>query len=309
MKLYSKSGNKLQSVTKESFKLEKDIQNLIENNLDEIFGLEFVKSEFGIQGFRFDTLCFDNESNSFVIIEYKKGSSYSVIDQGYTYLSVLLNNKSDFILEFNELKDKYLKRDEIDWSQSRVIFISPKFTDYQKNSVNFKNVPFELWEITNFDNNHIGLTQISSNSEVDISSTIPLDESKPNVVKQVSYEVKVYSEDYLINKSVNRPDWIIEKYNDLRQRIMDLGDVVIKPNGKYLSFRNKRPFVDIVFYNSGIYTILNMKEGTLNDPNNLMKSFNGKGHWGNGDYHVTIDQNTDLNYLMFLIKQSFDDKL
>ena len=54
---------------------------------------------------------------------------------------------------------------------------------------------------------------------------------------------------------------------------MNLGDVEMKPNGNYISFRRKSPFVDIVFYNSGLYTILNMKDGSLNDPNKLMKTF------------------------------------
>ena len=36
-----------------------------------------------------------------------------------------------------------LKVDEIDWSQSKIIFVSPSFNSYQKDSVNFKNLPFE----------------------------------------------------------------------------------------------------------------------------------------------------------------------
>ena len=49
-----------------------------------------------------------------------------------------------------------------------------------------------------------------------------------------------------------------------------------------------------------------MKDGTLNDPDNLMKTFNGKGHQGNGDYYVTINKKTDLDYIMFLINQSYN---
>ena len=55
----------------------------------------------------------------------------------------MLNNKSDFILEYNEQKNNNLKRDEIDWSQSKIIFVSPSFNSYQKNSVNFKDIPFD----------------------------------------------------------------------------------------------------------------------------------------------------------------------
>ena len=61
-----------------------------------------MKSEFTLHNFRIDTLAFDEESKSFVIIEYKKDKSFSVVDQGYAYLSLMLNNKADFILEYNE---------------------------------------------------------------------------------------------------------------------------------------------------------------------------------------------------------------
>ena len=152
MDLYNLKNNILESVDREPFKLEKDIQVLIENNIDTLFNLEFISTEFSVGDFRLDSLCFDNETNSFVIIEYKKGSSYSVIDQGYSYMSVMLNNKSDFILEYIEKTEKSLKKNDVDWSQSKIIFISPSFNSYQKNSINFKDVPFELWEVKKFSN-------------------------------------------------------------------------------------------------------------------------------------------------------------
>jgi hypothetical protein len=69
----------------------------------------------------------DNESKAFVIIEYKNDRNFSVVDQGMAYLSFMLNNKADFILEYNESphSSPNLKREEVDWSQSRTIFISP----------------------------------------------------------------------------------------------------------------------------------------------------------------------------------------
>ena len=137
MDLYKLNKSQLESIDKKSFDLEKDIQSLVESNTESLFNLDFISTEFTIGQFRIDSLCFDNETKSFVIIEYKKGSSYSVIDQGYSYLSVMLNNKSDFILEYNENIDKNLKRGDIDWSQSRILFVSPSF-----NSV--VNLPDEL---------------------------------------------------------------------------------------------------------------------------------------------------------------------
>ena len=74
MKLYSITNEKVKSVSSKDFKLEKDIQTIIEKNLDELFNLQFVKSELSIRNFRIDTLGFDKENKSFVIIEYKRGS-------------------------------------------------------------------------------------------------------------------------------------------------------------------------------------------------------------------------------------------
>ena len=104
--------DKMEIVENSLFDNEKEIQNLIERNLETLFNLKFVKSEVVCEQFRFDTLCWDEENHSFVIVEYKNTKSFSVIDQGYSYLSVMLNNKSDFVLEYNENMDKNIKREK-----------------------------------------------------------------------------------------------------------------------------------------------------------------------------------------------------
>ena len=42
---------------------------------------ELIKSEFALNNLRIDTLAYDNENSSFVIIEYKRDRNFSVIDQ------------------------------------------------------------------------------------------------------------------------------------------------------------------------------------------------------------------------------------
>jgi RecB family endonuclease NucS len=122
MPIFSISNNTLKKIKELSFKNEKrEIQKICENNLQNLFNLEFVKSEFSLNHLRIDTLAFDNETNSFVILEYKKDKNFSVVDQGIAYLALLLNNKADFILEFNESKNKSLKRNDVDWEASKVI--------------------------------------------------------------------------------------------------------------------------------------------------------------------------------------------
>lgn len=108
----------LNQVKETPFKLERQIQYLVEANLNTLLGLEFVKSEFTISGsvqrLRIDTLAFDRKNKAFVIIEYKQDKNFSVVDQGYAYLSAMLNNKADFILEYNEARNEPLKRSSVD---------------------------------------------------------------------------------------------------------------------------------------------------------------------------------------------------
>lgn len=305
MKLYGIDGNLLKPISTNPFQLEKDIQKLIESNVQELFDLEFVRSELTIQNFRLDTLCFNKMSNSFVIIEYKKGTNYSVIDQGYTYLSTLLNNKSDFILEYNETLGGSLKREDIDWSQSRVIFISPKFSEYQKTSINFKNLPFELWEVTRFKNNLLGLTKIDTNSDVDITSTVDKDNSK-SIVKVVSKEIITYDENYHFNKNKTRPQQIIDLYYEFKDRVLSLGDNIEMNIGKiWMGFKQNRIFCDVVIYNEGVVVYINMKKGELNDYLKKCQDVSDKGHWGNGDFKIVIKSVDDIDYVMSLVKQSY----
>ncbi len=81
MPLYHIS-DRLEHIKETSFKLEKEIQKLTEVNLSTVLKLEFIRSEFSLNQFRIDTLAFDKEANAFVIIEYKRDKTFSVIDQG-----------------------------------------------------------------------------------------------------------------------------------------------------------------------------------------------------------------------------------
>jgi len=300
MKLYTLQNKQIKPISIKPFRLEKEIQQVIEDNLYELFSLELVKSEFKITNFRIDTLGFDRESKSFVIIEYKKDKNYSVIDQGYTYLSLMLNNKSDFILEFNENCKGSLKRSDVDWTQSRVIFISPQFSDYQTNSVNFKDAPFELWEIKRFENNLISMVQHKPTSSESISNVAG---GSNNMVKEVTKEVKVFTEEHHYN--YYKSETIKEFYFNLKERIMNLGEVEKVPRSQYIGFKRKTNFVDIAFQKNALWIWINLPKVTLDDPKGLARDVSNIGHYGNGDYDLKVTSESDLDYIMFLIKQSY----
>ncbi|MGC8651461.1 MAG: hypothetical protein ACP5RX_02520, partial [Minisyncoccia bacterium] len=137
--MFRKEGNRLIRLKNKVIDLERDIQRLTEDNLQEIFGLKFVATEFSVQNFRFDTVAFDESTKAFVIIEYKKDKNISVVDQALAYLSTMLNNKAEFLLLYHKKFNKEIEKEGVEWSQSRIILIADSFTKYQENAIRFKD--------------------------------------------------------------------------------------------------------------------------------------------------------------------------
>ena len=289
------------------FQLERQIQHLVESNLNTLLGLEFVKSEFTISGsvqrLRIDTLAFDRKNKAFVIIKYKQDKNFSVVDQGYAYLSAMLNNKADFILEYNEARNELLKRSSVDWSQSRVIFISQGFTSYQKEAINFKDLPIALWEIKRYSNQTISFEEIRKLNATESIKTIS---SKNSDVDAVSKEVVVYTEQ---DRLKNIPEKVQGIYNSLRNKILDLGDVEIKATKLYVAFTvNGSNFTDIALQKQGLKLWLNLPKGKLEDPYKLARDVSNIGHHGNGSYELTVKNEDRMDYILTLIKQSYTQK-
>lgn len=78
----TENNKKIKQLKTSNFRSERELQNLVENNLEEIFGVKFIHSELSTgekHGGRIDTLGLD-ENNSPVIIEYKWGEKDNVIN-------------------------------------------------------------------------------------------------------------------------------------------------------------------------------------------------------------------------------------
>lgn len=298
--LLKKINNKIQKLELDEFKLEKELQLFVENNLEELLNLEIVKSEFSIENYRIDTLAFDKENKSFIIIEYKRGNSYSVIDQGYSYLATVLNNKAELILEYNERKGKSLKRDEIDWSQTKVIFISQNFTKYQKDSLNFKDLPIELYEIKKYDGDIILFTTINKKEN---GESINVISKKDITIAKVSKEIKTYTlEDHFKNSNENT----VEIFNIYKEKIEEmLPEIEVEPKKLYIAFKlNRKNLVDFKLQKDRLKIWINAKEGILDDSKKMAKNVAKIGHWGNGDYELTIKNLEGLEYILSLIKDA-----
>ena len=302
MKIFTSKKGQLSQLKQQKFKLEKDIQRLFEENLTLLSGYIFIRSEFSIKNSRIDTLAFDPETQAFVIIEYKRQQNSSVVDQGISYLNLMLEYKADFIVEYNEKQKFPLKRDDVDWSQSKVIFVSPAFNDFQIQATNFKDLPIELWEVNRFDNDIITLNIINKSKSAPNIKAVSIEKNEEFSTLK---EIKVYQEsDHLSDKS----DFIQELYEDFKQGILNLDpDIEINTRKLYIAFKKDRNIADIRIQQKNLKIWINLPYGELDDPKNLAKNVSNTGHWGNGDYEITIESTQYLEYIMSLIKQAIKD--
>ena len=307
MPIFKIKNKTLYKIEEQKIKLERELQEITERNLEPILGLEFISTEFSLKNLRIDTLAIDNETKSFVIIEYKRGHSFSVIDQGFAYLSLMLENKPAFILEYNENNDKNLKRTDIDWEQSRVIFIANDFTSYQQKAINFQDLPIELWKVQMYDNNLINYHKLENTST---SASIKNLNTK-KIISRVTKEIKKYTINDHFHKGWNNSRDVFENINE---KILNLDGIFINPVKFYIGYKiNNSLLIDIKIRKSKlILELLRTQPKDLKDPEK--RTYYSKNSFEYFNQHITnfdINNNEDIDYAMFLIKQlykKFKDK-
>jgi len=301
MALFDISKKKVFEIQEYNFDLEKDLQSLIEDNLEIVFNLKVIKSEIQLNGLRIDTLAFDPENNTFVIIEYKRDRNFSVIDQGMSYLSLMVNNKAEFILAYNESGLGMLKKDEVDWSQAKVLFLAQHFSKYQRNAINFKNLPIELWEVRKYKNETLHIREIKSDPNSESFSKIV---GKNEEYDKVSKTFKQYGiDDHLKNV----PQETIVLFKELSNKIQSLDDrIEINPVKKYIGFVIDGKNVVAIYVRKN-YLILSFgrtRPEDLTDLENRLKyKTTSMKHHNQHISEMKIGNVADLNYAIQLTRE------
>lgn len=300
----------LRPIKERPFRHEKDMQALVESNLSAAYGLQYITSEFAPHGdLRIDTLAYDPEERSLVIIEYKKGHSWSVIDQGYAYLALMLNNKADFVLKFNECCRKNCNLSDINWKSSRVIFVSPSFNAFQRESLGFQDLPFELWEIRRYEGKLVALNQLQSSKRNAKLADVNIGSSE---ARKVQKEVKKHTVDDHFGKGWERTR---ELYDALSAAILDLDPrLTVKPAMHYIGFQiNGFNVVCMRTYKSKLeLEFVRMQPKDFKDPQKRVTyRKNSKQYFHVHISKITLTSEEDIPYATILAKQTlqrFDER-
>lgn len=291
MPIFQIDNNNIKQLKTSNFRSEKDLQLLVENNLEEIFGIKFIASEFSTgekHGGRIDTLGLD-ENNLPVIIEYKWGEKDNVINQGLFYLDWLVDHKGDFLIVVERKLGKKIK---VDWSQPRLILIASSFNKYDKYAINRMSENIELWTYSLYENGIF---------EVNIEGSSQADNKKGKRITKIEYAR--YDLNYHLNKTLKE---IQQKFNEIREKILELPNVQEKPEQKSgITYRTTKSFCRFEFRKNSINLLL--REPKYNDPKKLVKDITSF-EWGYKGL-VKIDKLSDVDYLFNLIKQSYEETL
>lgn len=309
MRIFQSRNNGLVEIGEERsngkyFELEKIIQNLVEKNLSVIFsGLEFIATEFQIGDLRPDTIAFDTEKKSFVIIEYKNVENRSLVDQGVAYYNLLQNHQANFVLLYNGKKKQTFDVPNINWDETRVIFISPQYTKYQKSASGFQGLPIELYEIRKYQDDIITLNRIGD-------STVK-DTEKTRTVTRLSEYVE---EDYLDGKYHNQ--YPTENTKRLWNQLKE----IIEETFEDVEFRQKKIYGGYYLRDGGssvctleaiknkivlCYSTSNM---SLLEPSEFVIDVSNKGHHGIGSFQSSIESAEDVSKAIPIISKVYQSK-
>ncbi len=103
---------------------------------------------------------------------------------------------------------------------------------------------------------------------------------------------------------------MLDLYKALEKRVLNLDSSVrVEFKKLYVAFKAQTNFVDIVPQKKRLRLSLNTDFDKIKDPKGICKDVSGLGRWGNGDVEVGLGSILELDYVMDLIEQAFDEQV
>jgi len=297
-----KDSNNVAELVTQYAKLEKDLQQLIEANMDTFLGVRFLASEFTTSnGGRIDSLGLD-ENGCPVIIEYKRHSNENVINQGLFYYDWLLDHKAEFqLLVMKHLGTEVAE--EIEWAGSRLICIASDFNRYDEHAILQIDRNIELFRYRYFGNELLMLELVNT-------QTAQLTGSSKSAMTPTSSK-KSSSQDKAHKDSIAMAsESLLKLYDEICDFCESLGDDSQRKELKlYTAYKRIKNFASfhvlpqkkderVVMYLKVDPSSIELEEGFTRDVTNT-------GHWGTGDLEIQIRTEQDIEKAKPFIQMSF----
>lgn len=277
--------------------LEKELQTVIEQNMETFFGVTFLATEYRTtDGGRMDSIGID-ENHCPVIFEYKRSMKDNVINQGLFYLNWLLDHKDSFkVLVIEKLGLD--AANEIDWSMPRVVCVAGDFTKYDESAIKQMNRNISLIRYKKFGDDLLMFEQVNEN----ITTTIIEDTDSLSIAKSKG------SQKTFVEKKKDALPEILILYEDIRNYILSLGDDITENQLKhYIAFKKIKNIVCIEILKNHLTLYLKLDSSTIDYEDGFTQDVSQLGHHGTGDVQVTIRNRTDYEKAKELLDRAYNE--
>lgn len=296
IKLFSIKGQ-IEELHSKEVTLEKELQKLLEENMNTFFGVTFLKSEYRITNGRMDSIGID-ENNCPVIFEYKRSMNENVINQGLFYLDWLLDHKADFkLLVMDVLGNE--KADAIDWSMPCVICVANDFTKFDEHAVNQMQRNIKLVKYKKFGDNLISLEFLNAPQV----QPITFDDNSIKSTRKSNWKDKDFKQYFAEAGEKNQ-----NLFYSVRDYVLSLGDDISENQLKlYVAFKKVRNIVCVEVYQSCVLLHLRLNPDTVDLIPGFTENVRNKGHWGTGDLEIHIKSIDDFEKAKLLIDRAYNE--
>lgn len=308
MAIFEIDKGKTKRVRLSEFKLEKDLQKLIENNIETIFNCRLIATEFStgnIHSGRIDTLAISEDLNP-VIIEYKKIASSDLINQSLYYLHWIRDHKGDFQIIVNKVMGKDIK---VEWSDIRVICLAPEYKKYDLHAVQVMGANIELWQYKIYENNILSIEEVFKRTAINSHmGTEDFNGKNPVMVeagKKAALARKTTT--YTLNEHLKNLDKnILELFNTIRDYITSLDSSIEEiPKKKYIAYKTSQNFVCLHTSKNKIILYLKLDASEIKPLPKQGRDMKKIGHFGTGDFELTIKNLADFEETKQLINEAY----
>ena len=288
-------GNQVKERLSSEVLLEKELQNLIEGNMELFFGVRFLKSEYVITNGRMDSIGID-ENNSPVIFEYKRSMNENVINQGLFYLDWLLDHKADFKLLVIE-KLGMEAAEQIDWSVPCVICIANDFTRYDVHAVNQMQRNIKLVKYKKYDQDLILFEHLNTPVAKPIHQDTSEDDKRVNGQRTT----------HMGKLDAATPE-MKTLYTSVCDYIESLGDDIVANQLKmYLAYKKVQNMACIEIYSKQVIVFLKLNPDSVELEKGFTRDMRGVGHYGTGDLQIIIKNAKDFEKAKALINRAYNE--
>lgn len=304
MPLFEVTKTTLSAVDQTNFTSEKELQTLIEHNLESVYGCRFVATEFrtGEQhAGRIDTLALSEDNNP-VIIEYKKVESSDLVNQSLFYLSWIQDHRGDFEIVAQKSLGSEVK---VDWSDIRVICLAPNYKKYDLHAVKVMGLNLELWTYRLFENGVLYLEQVVFDKSTTTSPSVSAAGTGLTSGQKAALSRKTGS--YTIDQHFKgKSSPVKELAQTVQEFLLDLDPAIDEvPKKDYIAYKLSKNFVCMIIQKLQVRLYVKLDPKKAFAPSNLARDVTNIGHFGTGDLELSIKSQDDFESVKPQLKQAY----